>query len=242
MAVPADSRRIAVSTDSDEARALLAQGRLAAFHYRFDVARRHLDAAIAADPDLALARIYRGGSAEEGDPVARPSFDRALALRHRVTAGERGLIDAFRLFLVHDDHDHAIEIFRELADAYPDDAFPPGHLALRLLYTKRPDEAVEQFARARDRDPDFAPHHVWLGRALVRGGRPSEAEEVFVGALQRFPADTHAQFAAGAFYAAQERFDEAEGHLARAVELDPEYGEAREALAQLAERGEAPSR
>jgi len=239
MSAPVDGRRIAVSTHSGEARALLAQGRLAAFHYRFDVARRHLDAAIAADPELALARIYRGGSAEEEDPARRPAFDRALALRHLVTAGERGLIDAFRLFLLHDDHDHAMAIFRELADAYPDDAFPPGHLALRLLYTKRSDEAVEQFERARERDPEFTPHAIWLGRALVRCGRIGEAEEVFLAVLQSFPDDANGHYAAGAFYAAQKRLDEAERRIGRALELEPEYGEAREALAKLAEQGKA---
>lgn len=232
------SGRIPVTSDSAEARAHLERGRLAAFHYRFDRARPHLDAAIAADPDLALAYIYRGGSAGPGGMEdRRRHFDRALALRGRVSPGERALIDAFRVFLLHHDDDHAIEIFRELTDAFPSDPYPPAHLGLRLHHVKeRFDQAAEAFERVRDRDPAFAPAHVWLARALHRAGRTTEAEAAFAQSIRRFPHDVDCHIAIGEFYADQARLDEAGRHLQRAEQLEPSSEEAREALAATIRR------
>jgi tetratricopeptide (TPR) repeat protein len=230
MTGPARSRRVPVTTTSEEAREQLERGRRAAFHYRFERARPHLDAAIAADPDLALAYIYRGGSAQRGLEERRRHFDRALALRNRVSDGERRMIDAFRVFLLHDDHDHAIEIFRELSDEYTDDPIPPAHLGLRLHHAKeRFDEAAEQFVRARERDPDFAPVHAWLGRALSDAVRSADAEAAFLESIRRFPEDADCHLAIGEFFVGQERLDEAVRHFERALEIEPSFEAAREA-------------
>jgi tetratricopeptide (TPR) repeat protein len=218
-----------VTTESTDARREFDLGRIAAFHYRFDVARRHMDAAITADPGFALAYIYRGGSASTAEDRAR-HFERALALRERVTEAEQQMIDAFHAFLMNGDDARAAEIFSELADAYPDDVIPPAHLGLRYFWAlDRLEDAVTQFQRAIQRDPGFAPMYAWLGRALANMGRVSEAEAAFQDGVRRFPDDAHLHLALGEFQREHGAAANAVASIERALELDPDFAAARAA-------------
>ncbi|MBA2666975.1 MAG: hypothetical protein H0U69_08070 [Trueperaceae bacterium] len=73
--------------------------------------------------------------------------------------------------------------------------------------------------------------HLSRGAGIASCPLPEEEDQplpdVRLADPQSFPDDAIGHCAAGEFYAAQKRLD------------DPEYGAAREALAQLAERGKA---
>jgi len=154
VSTPVQAQMLPVATVSDEARIHFERGRHAAFHYQFEQAIRHLDAAIAADSAFVLAYLHRGGSSRRYE--RKRYFDLANANRDRVTEGEQRMIDAFFAFLWDGDIERAISIFHELSSKYKDDPYLPTYLGLRYYRNlNRYDEAKERFERALKRDSNF---------------------------------------------------------------------------------------
>jgi tetratricopeptide (TPR) repeat protein len=231
----AHAQVLPVTTASDDARRYFEQGRLAAFHYRFEHARAHLDRAIAADPEFALVHIYRGGSTPTADRARRGQhFDRAEVLGIHATDGERRMAEAFRTFLWNADHEGAVRIFTQLAGAYPDDAIIAAHIGLRYLHAlERVDAAVEWFERARRADPSFAPAQNWLGFTLLRAGRTEEGERVLRESLLRWPDDPYTHDFIGETYLDLGRVEDATRLFRHALQLDSSFDYARNNLARV---------
>lgn len=214
-----------ITTASEEALEHFERGRTAAFHYSFEMAVKHLDRAIAADPNFPLVYIYRGGSTNNAKRGKRKGyFDQAFALKDRASEGERRMIEAFSAFLLDGDHERAADIFRELTSEYPDDPFVPAHLALRYVHAlDRYNDAVEYFKLALQRDPEFVPVYNWLGYALLKADRPEEADRVFQDSLERHADDPFTHNFIGEVFLTVDRNDAAERLFKRALELDPTF-------------------
>lgn len=217
--------RMPITTSSIEALEHFERGRTAAFHYSFERAVKHLDQAIAADPNFPLVYIYRGGSTDYAKRGTRKGyFDQAFALKDRASEGERQMIEAFSAFLLDGDHERAADIFRELTSEYPDDPFVPAHLALRYVHAlDRYDDAVDYFKLALQRDPEFVPAYNWLGYALLKADRVQEAEQVFQDSLERHADDPFTHNFIGEVFLTVDRNDDAERLFKRALELDPTF-------------------
>jgi len=86
------------------------------------------------------------------------AFDRAYALRHRLTARERGLAEGMYHGHLARDRARAIEAYRNLLASYPDDNAALNNLADLLLDVGDHGEAARVAARALERDP--APQNV----------------------------------------------------------------------------------
>jgi tetratricopeptide (TPR) repeat protein len=225
---PALGQAIPLSTDSAEAREIFERGRLAAFHYRFKHARAQLEAASAADPEFALVYIYRGGSSYDDREARRRHFDRAIELGVGATEAERRMITAFDTFLWHGDHAGAVEIFKSLAEDYPDDYIVPAHIGLRYLNAlDDPEAAILWFRRANEIAPDFAPAQNWLGLALFKTGRNDEAQAVLDDSLARHAEDPYTHDFIAKIYLDLERPADAARLLRRALAIDPDFEYAR---------------
>jgi tetratricopeptide (TPR) repeat protein len=226
-------RHLPVTTDSAEARHHFEVGRMMAFQYQQQRARRSLDEAIAADPGFVLAYLHRGGMSN-GDE-REPYFEQARANMERVTADEGRMVDAFHAFLWDQRVPDAVAIFTELADRYEDDPYLPTYLGLRYLHNLgRPDLAREQFERALSRDPGFAPGHLWLGQVALREDDLGEAERRFGRYLDLAPREPRAHDSLGILRQRQGRYDEAEASFNEALALEPDFTESREHLVGVA--------
>jgi tetratricopeptide (TPR) repeat protein len=76
--------------------------------------------------------------------------------------------------------------------------------------------------------------HIFLGATLAKQGRFAEAkrhhQRAITLATDRDGRPDEAHYNLGLILRAQRRYDEAAGHLTKALELDPQYKIAREAL------------
>jgi tetratricopeptide (TPR) repeat protein len=123
----------------------------------------------------------------------------------------------------------------------PDAGIPYVALALMLLQMDRPADAIAVLRKRVDTAPDYL--SLWfLGEALTRGGAdagsPEEAEAV--GALTRSiasnPDVAQPRILLAKLLARRGNLAEAEKHLARALELDPENVSATYQFAQICQR------
>lgn len=226
------ARRLPVTTTSEEARQHFERGRDAAFHYQSARARRHLDAAIARDPGFVLAYLHRGGMSLPNE--RRRFFDAARDNVGRVTQDEGRMVEAFTAFLWEGRIEDAVDIFSDLADAYPDDPYLPTYLGLRYLHNLgQIGQAKEQFARASHRDPTFGQAYFWLGRAALEEGDLQSAESHFRRYLELAPEEPRPYDCFGVLHLRQGRLDDAERLFEAALKHDPEFTVSRENLARV---------
>jgi tetratricopeptide (TPR) repeat protein len=229
---PVHAQMLPVTTGSEEARARFELGRHAAFHYDDVQALEHLDAAIAADSGFVLALLHRGGMSTRFE--RGPYFEAARAHGHRVTEGERRMIEAFHAFLWEGDVPRAVEVFTGLAEEYPDDPYLPTYLGLRYYRNlQRYDDATTQFQRALRRDPSFAQAHKWLGYVALDQERHDVAEAHFRRYLESAPDQPRPYEVLGQYYLRTGRFQEAAEQFERSIAVDPRFADGRAALVGL---------
>lgn len=106
---------------------------------------------------------------------------------------------------------------------------------LALLDEQDPAGAQEIFERMLAVVPDDASTRFQLGRAWYMQGRIGEAEMQLTRVVEAEPDNQQAHLLLGSLYVALERWDSAMRAYERAVDLDPQSDEGRQALEQLAE-------
>lgn len=241
----------AVRRDADNPRLRTALGVTAHRMGDMDGARLHLTAAVDRAPDYApaahaLFTLYReadglAGAAEswahrflelagEGDPRAADATEwlRALAAARATPAHRRPPArgDAAARTLAQAET-HAREDRREVA------------LAMCLMAAEQARKAGDDAGRERAlrRALEWAPGQVraqvaW-GRWLLEQNRVPEALAVFRLATSLDPAMAEAHAGRGEAAAREKEWDDASISLRRALEIDPDHGDARWALAQM---------
>jgi tetratricopeptide (TPR) repeat protein len=244
------------TTASFEAYAHFFRGDQAMDSTRYQEALQEYRAALAADPDFALAhyRIAYLGEFTGLDPAARrAAIEAAVRSAGRVPAKERLLIEAWKAH-VDGDEAQAHRLYDRAVAAYPQDKevlYMAGDLR---FHAEELEEALLLFERALELDPVWEPALMHVTDALGKLGRIDEllarsrrwVEKVPGGASYR--ALAHAEIAAGRFEDAERnarRAFELDGNvfsrvaLAEALELGERYGEAEALVRPIAERAEA---
>ena len=226
----AHAQRVPVTTDSDEARVHYTKGLHHAMYLNFDRARAHLDAALDADPDFALAHLYRGWLS--------PSEKRAEHLRqanaNAATDGEREMIEGYEAQL-REDYDRQRDLLTSLAERYPDDPLPMFFLASTESFNRGQNaEAVADARRSLEADPSFAAAYNVIGYAELRQGNHAAAEQAFREQIRLAPDEPNPYDSYGEFLLDQGRLDEAERQFELALTKDPEFGNSRMNLARVA--------
>jgi protein O-mannosyl-transferase len=128
------------------------------------------------------------------------------------------------------------EALRELDTAIslrPENADTHLRLGSVLGSLGRNQEAAAEFVQAVRLDPDNADAHYNFGIALAQTGRLPEAAQEFGACVRLNPEDADARFNFGITLAKMGRFDEAIAQLSQAVHIRRDFGEARQALADL---------
>lgn len=222
MSSPALAQTLPVTTTSEEARKHFEAGRAAAFHWNVTQAHEHLDAAIADDSSFVLAYLHRAGSSPHSE--RQRYFEHADAHADRVSEDERRMIEAFRAFLLEEDYDRAVAIFRDLSEKYQSDPYLPGYLGLRYyMNLGRYDEAVEQFHRALERDSSFVQAHNFLGHVALAKEDYAAAEQAFRRYVRLSPDQPQAYRSLGTLYRHTGRYDEAAAYYEQVLERDPDF-------------------
>jgi tetratricopeptide (TPR) repeat protein len=246
------------TTGNFEAYASFFRGEQAMDATRYEAALSEYRAALAADPEFALAhyRIAYLGEFTGIDPaVRRASIEAAMRSADRVPEKERLLIQAWKAH-VDGDGKRAHELYARALAAYPQDKevlYMAGDLH---FHEENLHEALSLFERALALDPFWEPALMHVVDALGKLGRVDEVlararrwvERVPGGASYR--ALAHAELLAG-------RFEDAERHARRALELDgnifsrtvlaealmlgERYREAEALVRPAAGRGDAPT-
>ena len=193
----AHAQRMPVTTVSDEARSHFEKGRLAASHIDTEKARTHLDAALEADPDFALALMYRASLAS---PEERKAYmKQATARAEDVSDGERMMIEAYTAS-TNDDADRELELLNEVAEAYPEDPNAPFLMSWRYYAQERYDEAKAAAERALAADSSFAPAYNALGYIALNQEDHAAAEAALKNYVRLAPDEANPYDSLGELY------------------------------------------
>ncbi len=224
------AQKMPITTTSDDARIHYAQGVHATGNVDFDRARSHLDAALTADPNFAMAHLYRS--------VLSGGDDRTEHMRHatthaaRASEAERQMIESYAANLS-GDHDREATLLTALAERYPNDPMPMFWWANTEANRGNNAEAVAAARRALTADPSFAPAYNLIGYAEVARGDMAAAEQAFREYIRLAPDEANPYDSFGEFYLGQGKLDEAEAQYEMALTKNALFENARTMLARI---------
>jgi Flp pilus assembly protein TadD len=217
----------------------------------FDVARKHLEDAVALNSTDSSSRYYLGLTLAHLEDAhgAREQFEKAVVLdpssaeahfqlgtvlrnlgetqqaREQFTLSRHAVASAkaseAAQKLEAGELQQAIALYREALDAAPENAQLTYQLAVAL--DRAGDSAAERTAleQAVRIDPSLSVAQNQLGILLARDGDPKAAEEHLRRAVQSSPDYTQAWVNLAATLGAESRYAEAQEAIARALQLDP---------------------
>lgn len=226
----AQAQKMPITTASDAARAHYVQGEHATGNVDFERARAHLDAALAADPTFAMARLYRAvisGGDERAEHVRHATANAAQA-----SEAERQMIASYAANLA-GEHDREGELLTALAERYPSDPMPMFWWANTEANRGNNAEAVAAANRALAADPTFAPAYNLIGYAEVARGDMGAAEQAFRNYVRLAPDEANPYDSFGEFYLNQGKLDEAEAQYEMALTKNTSFANARTMLARI---------
>jgi Tfp pilus assembly protein PilF len=131
----------------------------------------------------------------------------------------------------------AIELYRQSIEAYPT-AEAHTFLGWSYSFQGKLDEAIEECKKAIEIDPEFGNPYNDIGAYLIEKGEHAEAVPWLLKAAKasRYENYHFAHYNLGRAYIALERFNDASREFQRALELQPGYDLALEALSILKKR------
>jgi 4-amino-4-deoxy-L-arabinose transferase-like glycosyltransferase len=156
------------------------------------------------------------GRDEAAEP-ASPDVERALA---------RGLtsLQSYR---------HAAVHYRDYLQRRPDDAVARARLGMVLAKSGDLEGGIRALERAGVLAPESAAIRQDLVATLLAADKGPRALEVAERGVERMPRDALARYTLAMVLADEDRTDEAAAELARALEIDPAFRPAHDALAQI---------
>ena len=226
----AHAQRTPVTTASDAARVQYMKGVHAVAHADFARSRVHFDAALAADPDFAMAHMYRAVAGSDG---RAEHMRRATALGVRVSEAERQQIEAYAARL-NGDQDREIEILTALAERYPSDPLPMFVVAWSEFGREDYTAAIAATRRSLEADPSFAQAYNAMGYAEMAAGDEEAAERAFREQIRLAPDEANPYDSYGELLMDQGRLDEAERQYEMALARDPAFQVSRDNLTRIA--------
>ena len=225
----AQAQHVPVTTASETARDHYGLALTRVWNIDFDAARAHLDAAIEADPQFALAHVYRAWLSSPSDQETHLGHARAA----RPSAAERQMVEAFGAH--HGgDHDREVEIMAALYEQHPDDGDVAAWLGSELYSIDRYDEAAAVLRRALERDPDHPGALNILGYTLKAAGDAAGAERAFLSYVRAAPDEGNPYDSYGELLLDQGRLDEAEVQFHKALARDPDLAASERQLVEIA--------
>jgi tetratricopeptide (TPR) repeat protein len=213
--------KVAITTASDEARALYLKGRELAEKLRATDARRFYEQAVAKDSGFALAHL--GLATTSG--TTRDFIDattRAASFAGKVSEGERHMVLGLEAAMK-GDAATVLGHYTDLVRLFPNDE--RAHTLLGNLYFGRQDydKAIEHFVKATSIAPSFSQPYNQLGYAYRFQGRLADAETAFKKYIQLIPDDPNPYDSYAELLMKMGRFEESIKAYEKALAIDPNF-------------------
>lgn len=221
------SQVVPVTTSSASARDHFEQGRDRMSHADFAAAITHLDAALAADAAFGMAHYYRAVTSSDG----REEHMRQAAAA-RVSAAERQMIDSYAAHL-RGDHEAEIALLNAVAEAHPDDPYPPFQAGFEYHGMDRYDEAIAAYRRALAADASFGGAYNLMGYAAIAQDDDPAAERAFREYIRVAPEEANPYDSYGEFLMINGHYDRAAAQFEQALARNPEFTVSRDNLVRI---------
>jgi len=215
----AAAQTLTISETSDAARTHFDQGRAALLDVDMVGARSHFDAAIEADPNFALAYIYRAFAA----PPAQRQDRMNTAAEHagHATADERALMVSLQGLL--DDPEAGLDAANTTFARFPDDPQVQYMSGVLNFQADRLDQAEADLERAIAAEPGMGGVHNILGYVRLAKGDYAGAEVSLREYIRINPGHPNPYDSLGELYMTTGRYDEAIAQFEMALARDPEF-------------------
>ena len=214
--------KIPVSTSSEEARQLHAQGLELADQLRPHQARQLFEQAVAKDPNFAMAH-YDLALTSPSAKATTEHLNRAAALSENASEGERLTILSFQAFS-NNDPAKALEYSKQLVAAYPEDARARTGLGVTYFFGQQDyGNAREELQKATEIEPNFSPAYNMLGYSHSALGDYPEAEKAFKKYIELVPNDPNPYDSYGELLLKTGQFDESVAQYQKALSIDPHF-------------------
>ena len=211
-------------TASEEAKTHFMQGQHALDMGRVEEAREHLEAAIEADPDFALAHLnlaFTSNNLEEFKSRLERASQKATNASEPVRLMIEAEMQSFR-----GEEAAELETAHRLTQVQPSSARAWMRLAQAQSGMGEVEEARQSLMRAAEANPNFAPVHMVLANSYLFA-EPVDAEEAqkhAEKAVELAPNEAVPHDILGDTYRAQGQFDRAAEAYTEVAELDPDNG------------------
>ena len=227
-AAPATPAVMTITSKSPEAVERLKKGEILQVNQRTSEALAEFDAALALDPDFALAHAARG-SATPG-PDGLKELEAAASAASALPTAERSLIEGV-LAQRQGEIANARAAYTNLTTAAPGDWRGHYLLGVLLLGVTEYAAAVPELRKAIELDTAVGGANNMLGYAALQQGDVAAAIKAFEDYTRLLPNEPNPQDSLGEALLAAGRFADAEAAFRKALELSPEFSSGWDGLA-----------
>ncbi len=193
-------------------------------------ARAEFDSAVKSDPNAFLPLHALGviSDREGKESQAIDYYRRALRVQPDYEESAAGVV---AIYLRQGNSDKALQFMQPLAQQWERNLYLQAYYADLLTALNRPADAITTARAALRRDERFVPGMISLIRANLKSGKVELADSIIEQALGIDEKNAELHFIKGQRLVTDQRLGDALTEFRRAVELDPDYAEARMELA-----------
>jgi tetratricopeptide (TPR) repeat protein len=213
--------KVAITTSSEDARALYLKGRDLAEKLRATDARKFYEQAAAKDPGFAMAYVglanTSGTNREFVDAVTK-----AASLASKVSEGERHIILGLEAGLKSDPAS-VLKHYTELVAQFPNDERAQTLLANTYFGRQDYQKAIDHFVKATQIDPSFSQPYNQMGYAYRFIEKYTDAEAAFKKYIDLIPDDPNPYDSYAELLMKMGRFDESIAMYKKALAIDGNF-------------------
>jgi len=213
-----------ITTRSPEAFKHYIEGKKLYNERKFREAIEVLEKAVIIDPEFAMAYDLMATSYDymENLDQAKKNFLKAMELLDRVSDRERFLIQSAFYYMVENDSDRSINIYRELLKFYPDDETAKRMLGAIYLNLEEWDLALEWFNKVLETYPRSEAAYLNIAYVFMAKGWYDQARNILQANRYIFSNQAYFHRNMSHTYLYQGRYDEALSEVKSAFSLEPD--------------------
>jgi serine/threonine protein kinase/tetratricopeptide (TPR) repeat protein len=223
-----------VTTNSLEAYKYFLKGREACNSHNWDVAKENLKKALESDPTFAMAHVLLAWaySSNDEEKAANETIEKAMAFSDKTSKKDRLYLETLNAWFIKRDPDKPYTLLNELINKYPEEKWA-FHILGDFLQIYRGDNlgAIAQYEKWLELDQQDANALVHLISICLRIGEMDKAEK-YINMLETVPVQSAVNLLSHAyFYIIIGQLDKAIAKCKEALEIQPDFWGAYEALA-----------
>jgi tetratricopeptide (TPR) repeat protein len=213
--------KIPITTNSETAKNYFLQARDMGDKLKAPEASELYNKAIQEDPDFALAYLEKSQFENSGKDFEN-DINKAVALRDKVSGGEKLLIDAMHENL-NGNPTKQVEDLKKVISMFPNDERLHFTLGQVLQTNQNFEIALPELQEAIDINPQFSPAYNMLGYLYKSLGKFDEAENSFQKYISLVPNDPNPYDSYAELLLKEGKFDESIQNYQKALNIDPSF-------------------